>query len=119
VSCGIRGRSLLCAAIVQGPVSRRVPRPSQLERVDVTVPEAVDGRVAIAGGRLVQIDEPAILAEIESEFRGLSERFDEAEASVAPILEAVGRIYRRSLAMAIPADTFEARLPDASTGPRP
>jgi 5-methylthioadenosine/S-adenosylhomocysteine deaminase len=79
----------------------------------------VDGRVAIAGGRLVQIDEAAILAEIESEFRGLSERFDEAEASVAPILEAVGRIYRRSLAIPIPADTFESRLPDASTGPRP
>ena len=34
-----------------------------------------------------------------------------AEASVAPILEAVEAIYRRSLATAIPANTLNARLP--------
>jgi guanine deaminase len=56
------------------------------------------------------VDEGAILAEIGEEFRALAARFDEAEASVAPVLEAVERIWRRGLATAIPADTYPARL---------
>lgn len=70
----------------------------------------VDGQPVMQRGRLSQIDEAAILAEIEAEYHGLSERYTEAEASVAPVLEAVEQIYRRSLATPIPADTFRARL---------
>ena len=70
----------------------------------------VAGEVLIRAGRLTRIDEAALLREIENEFRGLAERYTEAEASVAPILEAVEAIYRRSLATAIPADTCTARL---------
>jgi guanine deaminase len=70
----------------------------------------VDGEVAMSGGRLARVDEGAILAEIGEEFRALAARFDEAEASVAPVLEAVERIWRRGLATAIPADTYPARL---------
>lgn len=70
----------------------------------------VDGEPVLQGGQLTRIDEAAILAEIESEYRGLAARYDEAEASVAPILDAVEAIYRRSLATAIPADTHGARL---------
>ncbi|MEI7443752.1 MAG: amidohydrolase family protein [Burkholderiales bacterium] len=79
----------------------------------------VDGRVAIAGGRMTGIDEAAILREIEVEYRGLAERYDAAEASVAPVLEAAERLWRRSLAIPIPRDTWPARLPDASSGPQP
>jgi guanine deaminase len=79
----------------------------------------VDGRVTMQGARLQCIDEAAILAEIAAEFEGLAARYDAAEASVAPILEAVERIYRRALAVPIAPDTYAARLPDAATGPRP
>ena len=70
----------------------------------------VAGVPVLENGRLTRIDEPAILAEIQSEYQGLAERYTEAEASVAPILDAVGAIYRRSLATAIPIDTYPARL---------
>ncbi len=71
----------------------------------------VAGEVTMAGGRLTRIDEAAILGEIESEFGELADRYGQAEASAGPVLEAVEAIYRRALAMAIPADTFAARLP--------
>ncbi len=71
----------------------------------------VDGRVAMREGRLTLIDEAAILSEIEQEFHSLAAQYDAAQASVAPVLEAVEKIYRRSLAMPVPADTYPARLP--------
>jgi guanine deaminase len=70
----------------------------------------VAGEIAIRGGRLTRIDEAAILREIEAEFRGLADRYAHAEASMSPVLAAVEAIYRRSLAVAIPADTYPARL---------
>ncbi len=71
----------------------------------------VDGEPVLQGGKLARIDEAAILAEIASEYRDLADQYTRAEASVAPILEAMEAIYRRSLAQAIPADTYPARLP--------
>ncbi|MDB5954794.1 amidohydrolase family protein [Ramlibacter sp.] len=71
----------------------------------------VAGEIVIEGGRLLRIDEAAILAEIEADFRELSGRYAQAEASVAPVLAAVEGIYRRSLALPIPPDTFAARMP--------
>lgn len=71
----------------------------------------VDGEPVLQEGRLTRINEAAILAEIESEYRELAQRYTEAEASVAPILDAVERIYRRSLATPVPTDTYPARLP--------
>lgn len=71
----------------------------------------VAGEIAMQGGRLLRIDEAAILAEIEADFRELSGRYAQAEASVAPVLAAVEGIYRRSLALAVPPDTFAARMP--------
>lgn len=70
----------------------------------------VDGEPVLQGGKLARIDEAAILAEIASEYRGLADQYTRAEASVAPLLEAMEAIYRRSLAQAIPADTYPARL---------
>lgn len=79
----------------------------------------VDGRPTMVGGRLTGLDEAALLREIDTEYRTLAERYDAAEASVAPVLEAVERLWRRSLANLVPADTYAARLPDASSGPQP
>jgi 5-methylthioadenosine/S-adenosylhomocysteine deaminase len=71
----------------------------------------VGGRVVMRAGKLVSIDEAKILAEIGAEHERLKEQFDRAEGSVAPMLEAMEKIYRRSLATAIPADTYPARFP--------
>ena len=71
----------------------------------------VGGDVVVRGGALTRIDEAALLAEIEAEFRGLADRYRDAEASAAPMLAAVEAIYRRSLAVAIPTDTLVAKLP--------
>ncbi|CAN7770639.1 amidohydrolase family protein [Variovorax sp. LjRoot84] len=71
----------------------------------------VAGEVAIERGALARIDEAALLREIENEFHTLAGKYTEAEASVAPVLAAVEGIYRRSLATAIPTDTYAARLP--------
>ena len=71
----------------------------------------VAGRMAMRNGRLLGIDEPRILAEIVAEQAGLAEQLDRAAASLAPLLEAMEQVYRRSLAVAIPADTHPARLP--------
>jgi guanine deaminase len=76
----------------------------------------VDGRIAMQDGRLTLIDEGAILREIEAEFQALAEQYDAAEASVAPVLAAVEKLYRRALATAIPRDTYPARLADRGSG---
>ena len=71
----------------------------------------VAGDVVLQNGAFTRINELALLREAQQEFSALAERFDEAEASVAPILRAVEGIYQRSLATPIPADTFAARMP--------
>jgi guanine deaminase len=73
----------------------------------------------IQGGRLTGIDEAAVLAEIEAEYRGLAARYDAAEASVGPVLQAARRIVARSNATPVAPDTFEARLPSGASGARP
>ncbi len=79
----------------------------------------VDGRCAIVAGRMTGIDEGAVLREIEHDYRELAARYDAAEASVAPVLEAAERLWRRSLATPIAPDTHAARLPDTASGPQP
>ena len=71
----------------------------------------VAGETVIENKRMTKIDESALIAEIAAEYVGLREKFDVAEASVAPMLAAMEHIYRKSLATAIPADTYPARLP--------
>jgi len=75
----------------------------------------VDGEAVLENGRMTRVDEAALIAEIGAEFAGLRERFDAAEASVTPMLAAMEHIYRKSLATAIPADTYPARLPASGT----
>jgi 5-methylthioadenosine/S-adenosylhomocysteine deaminase len=71
----------------------------------------VAGEIAVRDGRLTRVDEPKLLAEIETEFRALEPQYVAAEASVRPVLEALETIYRTSLATEIPADTYPARFP--------
>lgn len=71
----------------------------------------VAGQTVIKGGGFATIDEAAILAEIQAEAAALRAQFERAEASVAPMLAAMEKIYRRTLAVSIPADTLPARLP--------
>jgi guanine deaminase len=71
----------------------------------------VAGEAVLRAGALTRIDERALLREVQAEFGALAERFDAAEASVRPILDAVEGIYQRALATPIPADTYAARLP--------
>ena len=71
----------------------------------------VGGQIVMRGGKLAGIDEGRILAEIAAEYEKLKFEFDRAEASVAPMLGAMEKIYRRSLATAIPPDTYPSRFP--------
>jgi guanine deaminase len=70
----------------------------------------VAGDIVIDRGRMTRVDEAALLQEIESEFRLLTDRYAEAEASMAPVLAAMESIYRRAQATAIAPDTYLARL---------
>lgn len=75
----------------------------------------VNGETVMQDKRLTKINEEALLAEIASEYATLRDKFDTAEASVAPMLAAMETIYRKSLASPIPSDTYPARLPGAGT----
>ncbi|GAA5234204.1 amidohydrolase family protein [Verticiella sediminum] len=70
----------------------------------------VDGEVTMRAGRLTRIDEAALLAEIAETFNGLREQYTAAEANAAPVIAAMEAVYRRSLQLAVPPDTFPARL---------
>jgi guanine deaminase len=71
----------------------------------------IDGRIVMKAGRLLGIDETRILAEISEEYERLKSQFDRAEGSIAPMLHAMEKIYRRSLATPIAPDTYPARFP--------
>lgn len=80
----------------------------------------VGGEPVLSARRLLRVDEAALLAEADAEFRTLADRFTQAEASVAPILAAVERILARGRATAVAADTYAARIPDGRfDGPMP
>lgn len=71
----------------------------------------VEGKPVMEAGRFSTIDEAALLAEIAAEHESLIPQLDTAEASVLPLMEAMQKIYRKSLAAPIPDDTYPARLP--------
>jgi 5-methylthioadenosine/S-adenosylhomocysteine deaminase len=71
----------------------------------------VAGEVAIESGRLMRIDEAALLREIENDFAELGPLYAAAEAEMGPVLTAVEAIHREGLANAVAPDTFSARLP--------
>jgi guanine deaminase len=70
----------------------------------------VDGRIVMREGELTSIDERAILAEIGDAHAALQAQMSLAEQSAKPVLDGIAKVYRRSLAAAIPPDTFPARF---------
>ena len=71
---------------------------------------AVDGRIVLRDGRLLGIDESAILAEIADEHARLAPLIEASERKVARINDAYRRIYTRCLRAGIAPDTYPARL---------
>jgi len=71
----------------------------------------VNGEVALRDGRFTRVDEPRLLAEIQSEIDRLADQLAASEASVAPVRAAMDALYRRALQVEIPVDTHPARLP--------
>lgn len=71
----------------------------------------VAGRVAMRDGQLTGLDESRILAEIAAEHARLVEHFHRAAAALGPVMRAMDDVYRRCLAVAVPSDTYPARLP--------
>jgi guanine deaminase len=62
-------------------------------------------------GALTRVDEAKLLAELDAEWQVLAPQYAAAEASVAPVREAIEKVYRKSLATAVPPDTYPARFP--------
>ncbi|WP_341911044.1 amidohydrolase family protein [Ferrovibrio terrae] len=65
----------------------------------------VDGEVVMQGGKLTRIDEDGLIGEFQAAHAALLERIQASEAASGPVLEGLGRIYQRSLAVPIAADT--------------
>jgi hypothetical protein len=55
-------------------------------------------------GRLTRIDEPTLIAEFQAAHADLRDRIAASETASQPLLEGLGRIYRRSLSESIPQD---------------
>jgi len=75
----------------------------------------VGGEVVMRDGMLAKIPEQQILSDIAREHAALQDGFAREEAAAAPLVVAMERIYRRSLEMSVPPDTFAARIPSART----
>jgi 5-methylthioadenosine/S-adenosylhomocysteine deaminase len=71
----------------------------------------VAGEIVVQDGVFTRIDEATLLREIEHDFVELAPLYEQAEAEMAPVLEAAERIHREGLATAIAPDTYAARLP--------
>ena len=71
----------------------------------------VDGDIVMRDGRLLRIDEAAILAEAQEAYRELAPQFDAAESALVDVLSACKTIYHRCLDQEIAADTYPARFP--------
>jgi guanine deaminase len=74
----------------------------------------VAGEIVMRDGQLARVHEAAIIAAIAQEYAELKERFDHAETTLAPMLAAMEQVYRRSLAVRIAPDTFQARMVGAT-----
>jgi len=74
----------------------------------------VDGEAVLSNGQLTRVNEAALLREIQVAYDELCPQFDEAEASMGPMLVAMQEVYQRSLQMPLPAGTYPARLSDTA-----
>lgn len=97
-------------AIAFVPLSDPLRQLVYAERGAAIADVFVDGACVMRDGRLTCVDEARLLARIQAAFEALEPRFAEAEASVAPVHEAVARIHARCEREPIAADTYAARL---------
>ena len=74
----------------------------------------VDGEAVLSNGQLTRVNEAALLREIQAAYEELCPQFDEAEASMGPMLIAMQEVYQRSLQMPLPVGTYPARLSDTA-----
>lgn len=72
----------------------------------------VDGKPAMAGGKLTGIDEDAILAEANAVHAELEPYIKESEDGVQAMMPAYERIFERCKHLDIDPDIFPARFPD-------
>ncbi len=70
----------------------------------------VDGVPVMKQGCLTRVNESSLLRDIQREYEILCPQFDEAEASVGPMRQAMEEIYTRSLSCAIDDTTYQARF---------
>ncbi len=70
----------------------------------------IDGRVVMRQGKLISVDEAALLAEIGAEYAALKPKFAEAEQMVSRMRPALERIHARCCALPIASDHFPTRL---------
>ena len=73
----------------------------------------IAGEVVMLDGQLTRIREREMLADIAREHADLRDRLAREEALIAPVVASMEKIYRRSLALPIPSDTFMARISSA------
>lgn len=71
----------------------------------------IDGEIVMQDGRLVRIDEAAILAEARDAYEELKPQIDTAEAALAEVMASCREIYDRCLRHEIADDTYPARFP--------
>ena len=70
----------------------------------------IAGEVVMLDGQLTRIREREMLADIAREHADLRDRLAREETLIAPMVASMEKIYRRSLALPIPSDTFTARI---------
>jgi 5-methylthioadenosine/S-adenosylhomocysteine deaminase len=70
----------------------------------------IAGEVVMLDGQLTRIREREMLADIAREHADLRDRLAREETLIAPVVASMEKIYRRSLALPIPSDTFAARI---------
>jgi guanine deaminase len=64
----------------------------------------INGNVVMQAGRLIEVDEAALIAEFQATHAQLRDHIVASEVASRPLLEGLGRVYRKSLTVAIPAD---------------
>ena len=64
----------------------------------------IDGNVIMQSGRLTAVDEALLISEFQAAHAQLRDHIEASEVASRPLLEGLGRVYRKSLTVGIPQD---------------
>jgi len=64
----------------------------------------IDGNVIMQSGRLTAVDEASLISEFQAAHAQLRDHIEASEVASRPLLEGLGRVYRKSLTVGIPQD---------------